>query len=142
MSHDQLHLIAASVFAAIIGVFGLGGLWYSPVLFGNIWNKESGLDPKGKKGHPAIVFAASFVFGLISAIGTGLIVSGSEFGAAACTGFLIGIGFVGTSFGINYMFGGRSLKLLAIDAGYHTLQFTIYGVIFALWRFFLQSQSQ
>lgn len=137
MSHEQFHLIAASIVAAIVGVFGLGGLWYSPALFGNIWNKEAGLDPKDKKGHPAIVFAASFVFGLISAYGTGLLTFGSDLRSAAWIGFLIGFGFVGTSFGINYMFGGRSLKLLAIDAGYHTLQFTIYGVIFGLWKFLL-----
>ena len=37
------------------------------------------------------------------------------------------------SFGINYLFERKSLKLFLINAGYHTLQFTLIGLILALW---------
>ena len=47
-------------------------------------------------------------------------------------GFLVGLCFVATSFGINYLFAGRSLKLWLIDAGYHILQFTLYGLVLGL----------
>jgi hypothetical protein len=48
-------------------------------------------------------------------------------------GALVGAGFVATSFGINYAFAQRSLKLWLIDGGYHLLQFTLYGLILGLW---------
>jgi hypothetical protein len=49
-------------------------------------------------------------------------------------GFMVGVAFVATSFAINYAFAQRSLKLWLIDGGYHTLQFTLYGLILGLWH--------
>ena len=50
----------------------------------------------------------------------------------------LGVGLLGRtvlgrgSFGINYLFERRSLKLFLINGGYHTLQFTIIGLVLAL----------
>ena len=44
------------------------------------------------------------------------------------------LAFVATSFGINYAFAQRSLKLWLIDGGYHLLQFALYGLILGLWH--------
>jgi hypothetical protein len=52
------------------------------------------------------------------------------FGFAA--GFSAGLCWVAASFGINYLFERRSLKLFLINGGYHTLQFAIIGVSLAL----------
>ena len=49
-------------------------------------------------------------------------------------GFVIGLAYVATSFGINYAFAGRSFKLWLIDGGYHTLQFSLYGLVLGLWH--------
>ena len=49
-------------------------------------------------------------------------------------GFLAGAGIAATSFGINYAFAGRPFKLWAIDAGYHVIQYTIYGVLLGVWH--------
>ena len=49
-------------------------------------------------------------------------------------GFVVGLFFVATSFGINYAFARRSLKLWMIDAGYHIVQFSLYGVILGAWH--------
>ena len=54
--------------------------------------------------------------------------------AALKAGALAGFGFVATSFGINYQFAQRSYKLWLIDAGYHTLQFVLFGLILGLWH--------
>lgn len=48
-------------------------------------------------------------------------------------GFSAGLCWVASSFGINYMFERKSFKLFAINGGYHTLQFTVIGLILALW---------
>ncbi|HLF11330.1 MAG TPA: DUF1761 domain-containing protein [Gammaproteobacteria bacterium] len=49
-------------------------------------------------------------------------------------GFAAGLCWVASSLRINYLFARRSLKLFLIDGGYHTLQFTLIGVILALWH--------
>ena len=48
---------------------------------------------------------------------------------AIFVGLAAGLGWVATSFGINYLFERRAAGLLLINGGYHTLQFTPYGVV-------------
>jgi hypothetical protein len=40
-----------------------------------------------------------------------------------------GLCWVAASFGINYLFERKNLALFAINGGYHTLQFTLIGLI-------------
>ena len=52
------------------------------------------------------------------------------FGAGV--GASAGLLWVAGSFGINYLFERKSLKLFLINGGYHTLQFAIIGLVLAL----------
>lgn len=131
---DSVNFLTVLV-AAVVGVFGVGGLWYSPLLFGTMWKRAAGVDHKKKEGHPALVFGVSFIMGLLSAFGFALVLTeGYDLLAAVHSGIFVGAFFVATSFSINYLFSGRSFKLFAIDAGYHIAQFAVYGLIFGLWR--------
>ncbi len=57
-----------SVIVATIAAFILGSLWYSPVLFGKVWQKELGLsDEKIKNANMAVIFGTSFVLEFIAA---------------------------------------------------------------------------
>ena len=47
-------------------------------------------------------------------------------------GFTTGLGLVAASLCLNYAFERRPLSLLAINGGYFVVQFTLYGLIFAL----------
>ena len=49
---------------------------------------------------------------------------------AAMIGFGIGLGFIATSIGVNYLFARKSLKLFLIDAGYWTVVYTAMGAVF------------
>ncbi|MBN8481331.1 MAG: DUF1761 domain-containing protein [Xanthomonadales bacterium] len=121
------------VLLAAVSSFVLGGLWYSPVLFGKVWNAENGGPDKTTSGtgHPAKVFGVSFVFSLVAATAFGHLVGASPgLEAAVRTGALVGAGFVAASFGINYQFAQRTFKLWLIDGGYHAVQFLLFGVIF------------
>jgi hypothetical protein len=40
-----------AIVAAAASSFALGGLWYSPMLSGNLWNRENGANPKAPEGH-------------------------------------------------------------------------------------------
>jgi len=122
-----------AVLAAALSAFLLGGLWYSPVLFGRVWTLENGSPKQG--GHPAKVFAVAFLFSLVAAVAFALWLGDAPtLDAAVKAGGLAGFGVAATSFGINYQFANRSFKLWLIDGGYHTLQFILYGVILGLWH--------
>jgi len=41
--------------------FALGGLWYSPKLFGTKWAEGAGVSMKGEAGRPAAALMAQFV---------------------------------------------------------------------------------
>ena len=124
-----------AIVAAAVSAFLLGGIWYGP-LFKNAWCREAGVDPNAKqKRHPAGVFALAFVASLVAAFGFAFYIGPSpEVHNAIHAGLMVGFFWVATSFAINYSFAGRSLKLWLIDAGYHLLQFALYGVILGLWH--------
>lgn len=124
-----------AVLVAAVSSFMLGGIWYGP-LFKNVWCREAGVDPDpAKGGHPAKVFGGAFVLSLLAAY-----VFAMFLGPAPALKFAVGAGaaagfcWVAASFGINYLFANRSLKLWLIDGGYHTLQFTLYGLVLGLWH--------
>ncbi len=123
-----------AVLVAATSAFLLGGLWYSKGLFGQVWSREAGL-PMDKQPHKPRVFATGFVLSFVAAwLFAMLLPDTLPLAQATLLGALIGAGYVATSFGINYGFGDRSLKLWLIDGGYHTLQFALYGLILAAWR--------
>jgi len=129
----QMNYLA--VLVAALSSFLLGGLWYSNALFGEVWNRAAGTNPKGQQGHPAKVFGVSFVFALIAAfVYAWLMPPATDAAHAAIQGLLVGAGVVAASFGINYQFANRGATLWLVDGGYHTLQFLIYGLIIGLWR--------
>jgi hypothetical protein len=122
-----------AVIAAAVSAFVLGGLWYGP-LFKAAWCREAGVDPASAPPHPARIFAVAFACSLLSALMFGLFLPPAATGSqGAAVGFVVGMFFVAMSFGINYAFAQRSLKLWLIDSGYHILQFSLYGLILGAW---------
>lgn len=124
-----------AVLVAAVSSFLLGGIWYGP-LFKHAWCREAGVDPDpAKGGHPAKVFGGAFVLSLIAAfVFASWLGPQPELADAVRKGAITGAAFVAASFGINYLFANRSLALWLIDGGYHTLQFTLYGVVLGLWH--------
>ena len=123
-----------AIIVAAVSAFLLGGLWYGP-LFKQAWCREAGVDPNGTHGHPARIFGGAFVLSLIAAAVFAYVLGPNpELGRAVVMGAGIGLAWVASSFGINYLFAGRSLKLWLIDAGYHVLQFSLYGLVLGLWH--------
>ncbi len=124
-----------AIIAAGIAAFVLGGLWYSPVLFGKVWQREVGLsDDEVKRGNMARIFGLSLVLSLIAAFVFAMFLGPRPPVAFALgAGFAAGLCWVASSFGINYLFARRSFRLFAIDGGYHTLQFSLIGLILGLW---------
>lgn len=128
------HINWLAVVAAAVSAFLLGGIWYGP-LFKTAWCREAGIDPNTAARHPARVFAIAFACSLVAAAMFAWFVGDApELLHSLHAGFMIGLAWVAMSFGINYAFAQRSFKLWLIDAGYHVLQFTLYGLVIGLWR--------
>jgi hypothetical protein len=124
--------LVATLVATILGFF-LGVLWYGP-LFGGRWMALVGLSREQARRdvNPAVVYGLTFVLGFIASYVFGLYVGpnpGRLF-AIAC-GAAVGLCWVGTALTTNYLFEGRPASLIAINAGYHAVRFTLIGVVFA-----------
>ena len=124
-----------AVLAAAASAFLLGGIWYSPALFQKAWQRGAGVtDDMMQKGHPAKVFGGSFVLSLVAAATFAMFLGKLPVGTATAYGFCAGLTWVAASFGINYLFERKPLSLFLVNGGYHTLQFTLYGLILGLWN--------
>ena len=137
MAHPN---VAAGLVAPLV-TFLIGGPWYSRILFGPAWAKASGIGPaeiekaKGKHRHPAVVFGTAYLLSVLAVHGLAhLLGPEPDFAHGVHLGFGAGVCLVATTFGINYAFGGKSLALWAIDAGYHVVQFTLFGAVLGAWK--------
>lgn len=123
-----------AVVVAAVASFILGGLWYSPLLFAKAWQRESGVTDEQMAGaNMGMIFGLTLVLSLIAAFVFALFLGprpSMPLGLGA--GFSAGLCWVTASLGINYLFERKSLKLFLINGGYHTLQFTVIGLVLAL----------
>lgn len=109
----------------------LGGIWYSPLMFAKSWQQAAGVsDEQAKNANMALTFGLTFVLSLIAAWVFALFL-GREMGVGPATaaGASAGLCWVAASYGITYLFEHRPLRLWLINGGYHTLQFTLFGLI-------------
>lgn len=130
----QINLLAVLVCG--ISSMVLGGLWYSPMLFGKRWQAETGLtDERLAAGNMAIIYGVAFLLSLIAAFVFGMFL-GQQMPLAGTVGagFAAGLCWVAAAFGINYLFERKSRSHWLINGGYHTIQFTLFGLILGFMR--------
>jgi hypothetical protein len=125
-----------AVLVAALSTFLIGGLWYSPALFGKAWMRENGFTEESMKGaNMTKIFGLAFLLGIIAAINLAMFMGPEDDPAmGAMWGFLAGFGWVATFVGTHYLFERRSLKLFLINAGYSIVSLTLMGVILAAWK--------
>jgi len=118
-------LIAGSV------AFLFGGLWYSPLLFGKKW--WSLIAPNGptvQTRPPPLTFVLGLLVSLVAAFVFSMFIGNDpDFGFALGAGFSAGLFWVAGAFAINYLFERKPITLFLINGGFHTIQFTLYGLI-------------
>jgi hypothetical protein len=124
-----------AVLACGVASLVLGALWYSPVLFGNRWQRLAGVSDDQLARGLAKIFGLDFVLSLIAAFVFAIFIGpdmglGPSIGAGASAGLC----WVTAALGINYLFERKSLGLWLINGGYHTLQFTMFGLVIGLLR--------
>lgn len=129
-----------AILTAAISTFALGGLWYSPLLFGNLWKRELGLTEEECKRREASagvgrIMGISFVLELIMAFNLAAFLGAkSTLASGTFAGAAAGFGWVALSMGVTYLFEQKSLRFFFINAGYHGVAFTIMGAILGAWH--------
>ncbi len=126
-----------AVLAAALSTFVLGGLWYSPLLFGKAWMRVNNFSDTDVAGFSkARMFGWSFIFALIMSLNLSMFLAAPDtnvtWGMAA--GALTGVGWVAMAIAIIGVFENRSWGYIAINGGYMIVAFVVMGVILGAWR--------
>ena len=124
-----------AVMAGAISMFILGGLWYSPVLFGRVWMSENGFRDSDRP-NLAKILGLSLVISLIMAANLAFFLADAKTTAAwgATAGLLAGLGWVALSVAMIALFERRSWRYILINGGYMTTAFVLMGLILGAWR--------
>jgi hypothetical protein len=126
-----------AVLVAAVAYFMLGALWYSKLLFGNMWIKGTGIDmskPDAKKGVGGIM-VFTFVLEFIICIALALLIYRlvlNGWMSGLKLGLLTGICFSATTICISYLYQMKPKSLSMIDGGYHIAGQAIAGIILCI----------
>jgi hypothetical protein len=126
-----------AVVSATLAAFLLGGLWYSPPLFGRQWMRENGFtDDDLAQRNMAKVFGLSFLWTLIMAVNLAFFLNapGTTVAWGAIAGFLAGFGWIAMGIFVIGLFEKRPARLLLINGGYMVIALVLMGAILGAWR--------
>lgn len=129
-----------AILTAVIATFAIGALWYSPVLFGNMWVRAHGYAgerlERMKKAAPraygislvAFLVLASVLAFIASQSGVGSATGGMKLGLAMWVGFAATIGLTA------WVYSDKPFSTYLIDAGYQLVYLLVMGAIIGGWR--------
>jgi len=135
-----------AVLVAGISAFAIGGIWYSPGLFGKAWMAENNLnEDEIKKSNKGKIFGFTFVFSVLMAINLAMFLADSPAGCPAdcaqktditwgiTAGFLAGI-WTFCAIATHSLFELKSWRLIFINGGYSMVALMLMGAIIGAWR--------
>lgn len=135
MNLHQINWLAVVV--AALSTFVLGGVWYSPILFGKIWMRANGFTESDAKTCSKIrAFGGSFVLALVMSANLAMFLADPNttllWGITA--GALAGAGWVAAGFTVIAFFESRSWPYIFVNGGYQIVTFVLMGAILGAWR--------
>ncbi len=127
-----------AVLVSIVTNMVIGALWYSPVLFGNVWlkligkkaeeiSKEDANKSMSFSIIPAVVSIGSLAF-VLSLVNPGTLVD------AIIVASVIAVGFIGMAAFNLVLFENRSVALTILNTGYSFVSLNVAAVVMTLWR--------
>lgn len=126
-----MHILGI-ILAAVAG-FVLGGIWYSPPLFGHVWALESGTPETHNPDRKAQVRFFTILLVLLALVAAVLGYALSWRGAVgAIPGLRMGAVaalLAAAVVGMDTLFERKRMMLFLINAGYYALSFCVMGMI-------------
>jgi hypothetical protein len=125
-----------AILAAAVSAFLLGGLWYSPVLFGAMWKRANGFGTDEPPPPGPKIFAISFLLSLVMSFNLAMFLNDPKttLGWGATAGFLAGFGWAAMGIGIVSLFERRPWTYAIVNGGYLTIALVLMGTILGGWR--------
>jgi len=134
---ENFYINHIAVFICAVMSLVIGGLWYSPVLFQKVWQREAGItDDQMAKFNPLKIFGLTFILAWIISYNLAAFLGapGTTWRWGIAAGLLAGVGWAATQFIIIALFEQRSWKYMAINCGYVAVYFAVIGFILGIWR--------
>ena len=125
-----------AVLVAGISSFVLGGVWYSPALFGKAWMKENNFsEDEVKAGNKAKIFGWSLVLSLIMSANLAMYLDspGITFKLGLLYGLLAGV-WIFCGIAIVGLFELKTGRYILINGGYCFIALGLMGAIIGAWR--------
>jgi hypothetical protein len=120
-----------AVLLATVATMVLGFLWYSPILFGNVWMKQIGLKAEDMSGGGPITYILTSLTALCGAFVLAVLftmMKETTIMSGMFLGLLIGIS-ISAKIGMNFLFENRGIGLYLITIGYHLVSYLVAGII-------------
>ena len=143
---DAFSVNILAVLACVVVSMLSGALWYSPKTFFPVWWKGIGktdADSPGAGGKGmAVVWSLTVISSLVQVLFLAIVINltteilpgGVSPISGLLTGFFLWLGIIAPTNLVNKLFAGHGLKIWAIEAGNHLLNFLLFGLILGLWR--------
>jgi len=125
-----------AVAVAGISAFVLGGVWYSPALFGKAWMKENNLtEAQVKAGNKGKIFGWALILTLVMSANLAMYLNDPKinFQLGLLYGFLAGL-WVFCGIAIVGLFELKTGRYILINGGYCFLALGLMGAILGAWR--------
>ena len=133
MDFGSINWLAVVVCVVVAMISGF--IWYHPKLFFPAW--WHGIGKFGEPGNPdPMIYVFTLLAAGVQAVFVALLVNlmGSTTAASgALVGFMLWLGFVAPTNLVNKLFAGHGLKVWAIEAGNHLVNFLLFGAILGAW---------
>ncbi|MEX0994378.1 MAG: DUF1761 domain-containing protein [Balneolaceae bacterium] len=126
-----------AVLAAAVATYGIGAIWYSPLLFSGQWMESAGLRESDLENtNMAKIMSLTLIYSLIMAFCLGMFLNDPSIGLSegAFYGFLTGFGWIFFVIATNSMYEQKSWTYILIVGGYWTVAFTVMGLILGAWK--------
>jgi hypothetical protein len=125
-----------AILVAAVSAFLIGGLWYSPFLFGNLWKRANGFRADEPPAATGKIFGISFALSLVMAFNLAMFLNDAKTNLAwgVTAGFLAGFGWVAMGIAIVSLFERRPWSYVFVNGGYLTVALVTMGAILGGWR--------
>jgi hypothetical protein len=125
-----------AVLVAGISAFVLGGVWYSPALFGKAWMKENKMSVEDvQKGNKGKIFGWSFILSLVMAVNLAMFLNDPKIGLemGIVYGLLTGL-WIFCGIAIVALFELKSARYIFVNGGYMVVALGMMGAIIGAWK--------
>jgi Protein of unknown function (DUF1761) len=126
-----------AVIVATIAYFALGGIWYAPAVFGNLWMRSGGIEVPEQT--QAAFYVVPFFTCLLASIAVGMLAAATASDTASegiVLGLVTGLGIAFSALLVTGFFDPQkpqAMVWVAVVGGYHIVGLLIASIILSIW---------